>query len=219
MLTDVVDLTTPQGSHARARAGAAHLRRPRAGFMIAVAAVLVLVLGACSVTLGQPTVTATGPGTTVPIKVIRGGDGTTLAEVGISILSKGPYYFVLDTGASISLIDAPLAQQLRLPQTGSTQPVSGVGGVTQVTLVRVASWHVGTLRLPKTTLASASLPDVRRSAGVQGLLGSDILSQFGRVTVDYDAGTLTVYKQIARQETPHNTAMAYRPSTRWRRAA
>lgn len=213
MPTHVLAAASPHVRHA----GPA--RRVRSGVALTLVLVATLVLGACGLTLGQPTVTATGPGTTIPIKVIRGVEGATLAEVSISILDKGPYEFVVDTGASISLIDTPLAQRLKLPQTGGTQPVSGVGGVTQVTLVRVANWHAGSLRLPKTTVASASLPDVRRSAGVQGLLGSDIMSQFGRVTVDYDAGTLTVYKQIAGIGVPRMAAITGLLSTIWRRAA
>ena len=59
-------------------------------------------------------------------------------------------------------------------------------------------------------IASASLYQLQRGAGLQGLLGSDIWNQFGKITIDYAAGTLTVSRQIA--DTSISTLMDARGS-------
>jgi hypothetical protein len=153
-----------------------------------------LSLAGCTVSLGNPT--ASGSGTPVPVKVLRGSDNSTLVEVPIYVGNSGPYQFVVDTGASISLIDRALALRLNLPRSGNRQPVSGVGGTEQVVFVHVAKWRMGSVALPSATIASGSLPNDRGGPTIEGLLGSDQLSQFGKVTLDYNASTLTTYPPI-----------------------
>ena len=46
------------------------------------------------------------------------------------------------------------------------------------------------MKLPSTTIVEANLPFGNASGGVQGLLGSDMLSQFDIVTIDYDNSRL-----------------------------
>jgi hypothetical protein len=45
-------------------------------------------------------------------------------------------------------------------------------------------------------ITSAPLSDLKRSAGVDGLLGSDVLDRFGAITIDYTDSQVTLY-QIA----------------------
>jgi hypothetical protein len=161
---------------------------------LASAGVIVLALAGCTITLGNSI--AYGSGTTIPVKVLRGDDNATLVQVPVYIGKQGPYQFVLDTGASISLIDRALALRLNLPGSGARQPVGGVGGTEQVVFVSVAQWRMNSLGLPKTTIASGALPSGSGGPDIQGLLGSDLLSQFGKITLDYNAATLTVYRQI-----------------------
>lgn len=161
---------------------------------LALAGTLVLALAGCTITLGNSI--SYGSGTTIPVRVLRGSDNATLVQVPVYIGNKGPYQFILDTGASISLIDRALALRLNLPTSGSRQPVSGVGGIEQVVFVSVAQWRMDSLALPKTAIASGVLPNDRGGPSIQGLLGSDLLSQFGKITLDYNAATLTVYRQI-----------------------
>ncbi len=130
------------------------------------------------------------------VQVVIGPNGATAVLLPVTINGKGPYTFELDTGASVSLIAASLAQQLGLPVAGSPQAITGIGGVTQSTPVTISNWSTGPIHLPKMTIASAPIPS-ERGAGIQGLVGSDIWSQFGKFTLDYSNGTLTVYKQIA----------------------
>ena len=49
------------------------------------------------------------------------------------------------------------------------------------------------MKLPSTTIVEANLPFGNASGGVQGLLGSDMLSQFDIVTIDYDNSRLVLH--------------------------
>ncbi len=164
------------------------------------ALVLVVMLTACSIHIGS-SASATGNGSggiTEKIKIVHGQDGATLVLLPVMINGQGPFTFALDTGASTSLIDRPLAQKLNLPQNGTPQPISGVAGNEQSIPVKVDTWSVGTqITLPASTVSSANLFASQRNSGLQGLIGSDIWTQYGKITIDYDAQTLTVYKQLS----------------------
>jgi aspartyl protease len=130
------------------------------------------------------------------IKVVHGSGHATAVLPPVTIHGKGPFFFMLDTGASTSLIDPSLVKQFGLPQAGRAHTISGIGGVQQATPMTVSNWHTGPIRLPTATIVGATIPH-ERGSGLDGLLGSDIWSSFGKFTLDYSNGTLTVYKQIA----------------------
>jgi hypothetical protein len=58
--------------------------------------------------------------------------------------------------------------------------------------VKVQHWSVGRVDLPTHTATSTNLPG-KGSSGLQGLLDSDILSQFGAITLDYTHQILVVH--------------------------
>ncbi len=152
------------------------------------ALVLTLALAGCAtpqLTMPFTGVSANGKSITVPARIRHGANGSTLVVVDLTINGKGPYSFALDTGASLSLIDLQLAQRLGLPVAGPPEDISGVGGTERVTPVTVSKWAMGAATLPARTITSAPLSDLRRSAGIVGLLGSDVLSAFSSVTIDY----------------------------------
>ena len=41
-------------------------------------------------------------------------------------------------------------------------------------------------------MSNISLPENRRGNGIAGLLGSDVLSQFGSITIDFSGGQLII---------------------------
>ncbi len=148
---------------------------------------VLLVTAGCS----SPTLTRSSGQGTVHAKVVSGSGGSRLLIVPVFIGSHGPYDFALDTGAARSVVDSRVASQLRLPTTGREQTITGVSGTSEAIRVRISAWRVDTTALPDATILSLRLPG---SAGptLSGLLGSDMLSQFRTVTIDYRDGTITL---------------------------
>ena len=132
----------------------------------------------------------------VNIKILKQGK-QVLALVPVTIDGHGPYQFAIDTGASTSLVDSQVAKELQAPRTGTKQRIAGVTSVSKVASIRVKRWSVGGVELPATTVVEANLPFGNASGGVQGLLGSDMLSRFDVVTIDYARGRLTLHHRPA----------------------
>ena len=149
---------------------------------------LVLLLAACGVQVGVPVSSAT----TAPAQIKHGDQGSVIVIVQIMIAGKGPYAFALDTGASESLVERSIARSVGLPVAGAPQQVTGVGGSQTVTPVKVSQWSLGGITLPSTVIVSAPASAFNAQSGVVGLLGSDVLSTFGSVTINYSAGSITV---------------------------
>lgn len=180
------------------------LARARLIAILAALCVLALATSACSLPAIQPTTggnngfssnngsVTVGSGQTTPVKVLHGGGGTAMVLVPMMIDGAGPYDFALDTGAGITLIDAQLADDLQLPVSGASAQVAGVGGTQNVTPVHIDTWNAGKITLPSADVGKAQLASFKQGSGVRGLLGSDILSRFGRITINYDTGELSV---------------------------
>ena len=103
----------------------------------------------------------------------------------------GPHAFVLDTGASATVLSPALAASLRI-ETVATGPMTGAGGLVQATLGRVASLTVGSAALEDVAVMVADLlAELGRAAGTRldGVLGYNFLRHF-RVTLDYPNGVL-----------------------------
>ncbi len=132
----------------------------------------------------------------VRLMVVQGSDGNTLAFVPVYINGQGPFTFTLDTGASTSTIDVDLARRLGLPEDGSPVQLAGVGSVMEAVPVRVDRWQVGDVKLPAQRLVQVRLPEGDRKSGMQGLLGSDVLSQYGAILVDYRGEMLVLHPKI-----------------------
>jgi predicted aspartyl protease len=178
----------------------------RVGAAAAAAIGLLAVTAAdCAVTTGQPgaapSVTSTKspksksakskkpaakPGeVSVPVEVLT-TQGETMVLVPVRVNGRGPYDFVLDTGASSSTVSRSLVRRLRLPRTGGTAHVRGVAGDTVVPLVTVDRWTVGGQRLQGDSLPAIDFGGDFGAGQVNGLLGSDELRRFGAVRLDYE---------------------------------
>ncbi|WP_175412495.1 retropepsin-like aspartic protease [Streptomyces sp. TRM64462] len=125
----------------------------------------------------------------VPLRVVEQG-GRTLAFVPVTVGGKGPFMFALDTGASSSVVDDDVADEAGLRLTGERRAVSGVLGMGRVPVAEVTEWKVGDVPLDPGDVTVIDLDPPRGGGGIEGLLGSDVLSDFGSITVDYDDGTL-----------------------------
>jgi Aspartyl protease len=118
--------------------------------------------------------------------------GQVAEMINVCINGQGPFPFIIDTGAGESVIDAHLAQRLHLTKKGRTGAIEGVGCETESTPVKMASWSAAGAVLAPQTLTAATLPDFGIKGQPYGLLGSDVLSRFGAVRIDFVHQTLTL---------------------------
>ena len=132
-----------------------------------------------------------GPPSVVPVRVVR---AAIVANVCIG--GEGPFPFLVDTGGATSLVDSSLAAQLHLALVDGPRTVWSFTCKRQISFAAVPRWSVGnTTLLPQTvevgTVRSPALPDL------DGVLGSDTLSSFGAVRIDYRQQALTLGPQSA----------------------
>jgi Aspartyl protease len=149
---------------------------------------------------------------TVQIEVVAklGAHRAAMALVPVYIDERGPFLFALDTGASSSLVSSTLAQRLRLPAAGPVEPIAGIGGAGRAYPVRIENWTAGKVALPPSEI-DAMLPSQERAKGgvgkggrdagrkggpAVGLLGSDVLSRYGKIAVDYNRGLLILDPRV-----------------------
>lgn len=124
--------------------------------------------------------------TTIRLRVLkRSGSTVALADV---VISGHPLVFIVDTGATTTLVTQAVATELKLPTVGKPVHVTGVAGGSVAHAVRVNTWTLGGSRLPASNVVT--LAD--SVGGTAGLLGSDILSRFGKITIDYERQTATL---------------------------
>ena len=124
---------------------------------------------------------------TVSLRVFRSGgavDETVLVYFG----SRGPYRFILDTGASFTLIDRSVVDQLHLPIVGAPRTLSGIFGSGPARVVHVTTWRAEDVSLPAADVYTAKGQFF--NPFISGLLGSDVLSKFQSIIIDFEGGRL-----------------------------
>jgi len=126
---------------------------------------------------------------TVHVVVIRPPDGEVLVAARVRIHGR-LFPFLIDTGASKSLVTPAIVRRLHLKTVGKPHKFCGVAACTTARKVRLSRWSIGGVALPAVTAVSSPLAGTG-GAGA-GLLGSDVLSKFGSVTIDYKDGLLTL---------------------------
>ena len=136
--------------------------------------------------------TAADGGGRVPLTVsVVAGQVAETADVCLD--GKGPYPFILDSGAGQSTIDAGLAQRLHLASAGAATEFAGVGCTGTAQPVSVDTWSLDGVPLAAQELTAATLPQMGGKGEPDGLLGSDVLSRFGAVRIDFvGPGTLVL---------------------------
>lgn len=124
---------------------------------------------------------------TVELRVLEGAGGSVLVLIPVTIEGEGPFLFALDTGASQTLLDSSLVEELGLEVTGEVGPVTGIVGAATADEVQIESWSIGNVSLPPST--AVGLEMTAGSSGnveFRGLLGADILRRFGVVTLHFE---------------------------------
>ena len=169
---------------------------PRRAALVSFMLVSLALLSACSVPAVQVEQASPTNGITANVQVDSDQSGGVSVLAPVMIDGQGPYTFVVDTGASVSLINRSTANRLGLAVAGPAQQVEGIGGTQVVVPVQISTWSLGKINLPPTHVDKSSFSGLELGGGAVGLLGSDIWNDFGEVTIDYTDQTLTVYKQL-----------------------
>lgn len=122
-------------------------------------------------------------------RVYRFGDHIVLPT---SVNGDKPSLFLLDSGASSSLIDTNLARQTTDVSRDQLTTVRGVQGKTaDASRARFVNLHFANFQQNNSQLLAIDLENVSESMGVaiQGVLGMPILSQL-KITIDYFDGSV-----------------------------
>lgn len=159
--------------------------------MIRVLPYLVL-LSACA-DMGPARVEVPADSAAGEVAFVLAGPGGAALVVPVHINGRGPFQFVLDTGATITCVDDALATTLSLPDVrGVAGTAASVGGQGTVRLVSVDSMSIGAVRAHE---LQACVVDLEHLGGMglelDGLVGLNVLREF-RVTLDFERNILTL---------------------------
>ena len=113
----------------------------------------------------------------------------SLVAIPVFLNGRGPYRFLLDTGATKSLLSSVVASRLNI-RTTSPQALITASGVAAAAIGSIDSVQVGTVRLVRTQIAVVD-PHFLRSLHVDGIIGADFLKQF-KISIDYTHKILSI---------------------------
>jgi len=114
------------------------------------------------------------------------------AIANVCINGRGPFPFLIDTGAQGSVVAARVATRLGLPKIGPPVLIGGAGCTARAHVSRVASWNVAGLALQPQFVTYLKIPLFGGHGEPAGLLGSDVWSRFGAMRLDFARGSITV---------------------------
>jgi predicted aspartyl protease len=111
----------------------------------------------------------------------------SLIVIPVYVNGNGPYRFLLDTGAGMTVLSNKVARRLNL-QNGRTESMGSAGGYILITIYDLNELRVGEIRMAQPQIAAADF-DLMRSLEIDGILGADQLKAF-RVSIDYSKKTV-----------------------------
>src|ERR1700676_283969 len=113
------------------------------------------------------------------------GRAQPLILLPVKVNGRGPFEFILDTGAGTSLLSSELAKQLEGKIVGSKEGQSA-GGKVSVSRAKVDSFAVGEAKLDDVDVGIVDLSHIGKTIGakIDGDLGYNFLKHF-RVTINY----------------------------------
>ncbi len=132
---------------------------------------------------------------TVPLRVIGVPRGKVQSFVHVFLREEVLLSFVVNTGASWSLVEPGGIEALDPRPVGTAVPAYGANAKAPRPFVTVDDWCVESIELPKSGLRKSSLSKVcdrptPQTLPAQGLLWSDVLSRLGAITGDHDGEAL-----------------------------
>ena len=163
-------------------------------FGFSILLLVVMALG-CSlpsaVSPGSPSETAPGE---VSFKLAGPNEAALIVPVKIN--GNGPYDFVLDTGATFTCVDRPLAEELKLPNwSGPLGTVVITGGEGEMGFVKIDRFEVGgTASASELVACKLDLSRMQPPGfGIKGLVGLNFLKNY-HLTIDFQRKTLRLDK-------------------------
>jgi predicted aspartyl protease len=131
-------------------------------------------------------------GTTQTEDVRFKDDGAERMTVSVEVSGKGPYRFLVDTGADRTALSTEMARNLQLPR-GTAARLHSVAGVQEVQTATVSS-----LRLTSRPFSVTNAPLLSEfHMGADGILGVDSLKS-QRVMFDFKSNTMSVVPSAQR---------------------
>lgn len=110
----------------------------------------------------------------------------TRLTVQVRVNGRGPYNFIVDSGADTSVVGLRIARQLQLP-LGTPAILNGMTSRNLVDRVKVGQLTLGTA-----TISDLELPALREAdLGGDGMIGIDALTQ-QRLMMDFDKRTIKI---------------------------
>ena len=117
---------------------------------------------------------------------LKAREVSTRLNVDVKVNGRGPYRFVVDSGADTSVVGLRIARDLQLP-LGTPAILNATTSRNEVDRVKVASLGIGTSTIP-----DLELPALRESdVGADGLIGIDALTE-QRLMMDFEAHQVRV---------------------------
>ncbi|MFW9887021.1 MAG: retroviral-like aspartic protease family protein [Candidatus Thorarchaeota archaeon] len=127
---------------------------------------------------------------------IQLGSGSGHLHVPVMINGKGPFVFVLDTGASITTVSSSLVEELGIPTyVGKKKKARGVGrNELPVMTAKIELLEIGSLQIQDEEIGVIDFTDLLGNTGcgpTTGVIGHTILKNF-RVSVHYGTQQLSL---------------------------
>lgn len=122
----------------------------------------------------------------------------------VMVNGKGPFRFVIDTGASRSTLAPHLAKSLQLTQAGRNVMLNGVTGVAEVPTVAVDSIEIGALKFENQHLPVIFTSIMGNADGILGVAGFEDQ----RIDVDFKRDRVSVLESNGRR--PHYSMVTAR---------
>ena len=153
--------------------------------LLALASLVAIVPSACIQVQGDTSAPVAPPAGEFPFTFQGAGDAAIVVPVRLN--GRGPYDFVLDTGATLTCLDASLARELELSAArGVVGRAATLGSTGGVDVYRLDSLAIGDAAVKDLMVCALDLQHIRAAGlDVDGLVGLNVLKQY-KVTFDFE---------------------------------
>ncbi len=141
------------------------------------------------------------------VPLLRALPGDDKIHIQADLGLESPAIFLVDTGASVSVVSAALAEALELQPQAEQGVLQGLGGTMRWSSVLIPEMKIGDFTLRNILAASdvQGVPAFSSALPLDGILGNNVWSQFV-LSVDYPANVLVLDKpgtaQLPESATP-----------------